>query len=442
MEKEQKKTLNLFIRYASFSVLGMLGVSCYILADTFFIARGMGSDGLAALNLAIPVYNLIHGCALMFGMGAATKYAIYQGQKEQDKTDRLFTNTLYFTLLFALLFMAAGLCFPETLARWLGAEGNVLVMTTTYLRWLLLFAPTFMFNEVFLCFVRNDGGPRISMVAMIVGSFANIFLDYLFIFPCRMGIFGAIFATGLSPVISMLIMSSYLFKKKNHFHLKKTGWSPEIFKQTCLLGFPSFFGQISTGIVMVTFNYLILKLEGNIGVAAYGIVANISLVVVAIYTGIAQGMQPLASRYYGILDKKAVREVYRYAQNTTKVVSIVLYLGLFLFAPAIAALFNHEGDGQMHKMAVESIRIYFLSSYFVGYNTVVSQFFPSVDKPLPAHLLSLFRGLLLVVPLAFLLSILFGMRGIWLTCPAAECIVAGMGVALYMRWYRRQGKPG
>lgn len=442
MAKEQKKTLYAFIRYASFSVLGMLGVSCYILADTFFVARGMGSDGLAALNLAIPVYNLIHGCALMFGMGAATKYAIYQGQKEQEKTDRLFTNTLYFTLFFALLFVAAGVVFPETLARWLGAEGEVLTMTTIYLRWLLLFAPAFMFNEVFLCFVRNDGGPRISMIAMLVGSFANIFLDYLFIFPCRMGIFGAIFATGLSPVISMVIMSSYLRQKKNHFHLKKTRWKWEIFRQTCLLGFPSFLGQVSTGIVMVTFNFLILGLAGTIGVAAYGVVANISLVVVAVYTGISQGMQPLVSRYYGVLDRKSVGEVYGYAQKTTKIISGLLYLGLFLFAPVIGALFNHEGNAAMHEMAVEGIRIYFLSSCFVGYNTVVSQFFPSVDKPLPAHILSLLRGLLLVVPLAFLLSGLFGMKGIWLTCPVTECVVAGIGSLFYLRWKKNQEKSG
>ena len=96
----------------------------------------------------------------------------------------------------------------------------------------------------------------------------------------------------------------------------------------------------------------------------------------------------------------------------------------------------------MHEMAVEGIRIYFLSSCFVGYNTVVSQFFPSVDKPLPAHILSLLRGLLLVVPLAFLLSGLFGMKGIWLICPVTECVVAGIGSLFYLRWKKNQEKLG
>ena len=90
-----KKTscLGEFMRYTSLNVLGMIGLSCYILADTFFIARGLGSDGLAALNIAIPVYSFVHGCGMMLGMGGATKYSIFRGQKMEQEGNRIFTNT-------------------------------------------------------------------------------------------------------------------------------------------------------------------------------------------------------------------------------------------------------------------------------------------------------------------------------------------------------------
>lgn len=114
-----------------------------------------------------------------------------------------------------------------------------------------------------------------------------------------MGIFGAVLATGMAPVISMLVLSMHWLKGKNRFHLQKTGMSPELIFSILPLGFPSLITELASGIVMIAFNRIILRLQGNTGVAAYGVVANLSLVVLSIYTGIAQGMQPLVSKSYG-----------------------------------------------------------------------------------------------------------------------------------------------
>lgn len=137
------------------------------------------------------------------------------------------------------------------------------------------------------------------MFAMLTGSLSNIILDYLFIFSLDMGIFGAVLATGMAPVISMLVLSMHWLKGKNRFHLQKTGMSAEMIFSILPLGFPSLITELASGIVMIAFNRIILRLQGNTGVAAYGVVANLSLVVLSIYTGIAQGMQPLVSRFYG-----------------------------------------------------------------------------------------------------------------------------------------------
>ena len=194
---EQQSCMRDFARYTILSVLGTLGVSCYILADTFFVSKGLGTNGLAALNLAIPVYNFIHGTGLMLGMGGATRFSICKTQNITGEINQIYTNTLCLALTFSVAFSLMGILFSDKLAILLGADMHIFQMTVTYLRWLLLFAPAFILNDVLLCFVRNDASPQLSMIAMLVGSFANIVLDYIFIFPMGMGILGAIFATGL-----------------------------------------------------------------------------------------------------------------------------------------------------------------------------------------------------------------------------------------------------
>lgn len=434
---EQQTCARDFARYTVLSVLGTLGVSCYILADTFFVSKGLGTNGLTALNLAIPIYNFIHGSGLMLGMGGATKFSIYKSQGRSRDIDCIYTNTLYLAALLSALFFLTGLLFSGQLSLLLGADGTVFAMTETYLRWLLLFAPAFILNDVFLCYVRNDGSPQLAMVAMLIGSFANIVLDYVFIFPFRMGIFGAIFATGLSPIISIAVMSPHWLRKRHSFHLTKVKPDAAVMGQTVSLGFPSLIAQLSSGIVMITFNALILGITGNTGVAAYGVVANISLVVVAVYTGISQGMQPLVSSAYGRGNRQQMREVLRYALGTTLAVSGLVYLFLFVFASPVAAVFNSERDPILQQIAVSGLKLYFLSVPFAGYNIILATYFTSIERALPAHVLSLLRGLILIIPMAFLMSFLLGMTGIWISYPLTELAVAAAGVAAHRRMKAR-----
>ncbi len=438
---EQQTGFREFFRYTALSVLGTLGVSCYILADTFFVSKGLGANGLTALNLAIPVYNFIHGTGLMLGMGGATRFCVCKSRQRREKVNQIYTNTLYLGALFSAVFVLIGLFFGKRLSLLLGADKNVLDMTATYLKWLLLFSPAFILNDILLCFVRNDDNPRLAMTAMIIGSFSNIILDYIFIFPMKMGIFGAIFATGLSPIISIISMLSHWIKRKNTFHVCRTKVKTHIVRQELALGFPSLIAQLSSGIVMITFNVIILKLEGNTGVAAYGVIANISLVVVAIYTGIAQGVQPLISHFYGKSIDRQVRTLMRYSVQTMLVISLFIYIIIFVFAQPIASVFNSENNLELQQIAVTGLKIYFTSSAFVGYNIILAIFFTSVEIALPAHILSVLRGLVLIIPMAFLLSAIGGMMGIWLTYPITEALVAVLGYVIYKCYQnKKKGK--
>lgn len=430
---KEKTLLKEFTQYVTLNICGMIGLSCYILADTFFVSRGLGANGLTALNLAIPVYSFVHGSGLMFGMGGATKYSICRGQKDYQNANTVFSTTIAIMSALALIFVLTGLFFAGTLTSLLGANDAVFEMTRTYLKVILLFAPAFMANDTLLCFVRNDGNPRLAMAAMLAGSFSNIILDYLFIFPLGMGIFGAVLATGLAPVISLLVLSKHLLTGQNQFHFKRIKPAFHLSKTVVSLGIPSLITEVASGIIMIIFNAIILHLQGNIGVAAYGVVANLSLVVTSVYTGIAQGTQPILSRLYGHGDKENQTRILKYALKTMLIISCGIYI-LFLFAAnPIVSLFNSEHHSLLQQIAVNGLKLYFTAIPFVGFNIILAAYFTSTEKVLPAQIVSLSRGFVLIIPMAFAMSLLLQMNGVWLSYPMTECLVALAGIGLYKK---------
>lgn len=427
-----------FIKYSSLNVLGMIGLSCYILADTFYVSMGLGSNGLAALNLAIPFYSFIHGTGLMIGMGGGIKYTIAKIQNDNDTANHTFTNAILTAVILAAMFLAAGIFLSGDIVRLMGADIAVFQMSKSYLQVILLFAPMFILNNVLLCFVRNDGAPQLTMAAMLGGSFSNIILDYVFIFPLQMGIFGAALATGLAPVISMMILCPFFLKKRNNFHFVKCSLKKKIILHICSGGFPSLITEVSSGVVIIAFNMIILRLQGNTGVAAYGVIANLSLVVMAIYTGIAQGIQPLISSHYGAGSRKKVQSILRYALTSMLAVSVLVYCIVFFGAEQIANLFNSGQNALLQKIAVEGLKLYFTACLFAGFNIIISVYFTSVEYALPAHIISILRGFILILPMAFLLSAIGGMAGVWCAFPTAELLTGGFGIIFYCLYRKKE----
>lgn len=416
-----------FFKYASLNVLGMISLSCYILADTFFVAQKLGSAGLAALNLSIPLYSVIHGLGLMVGIGGATRFSILKFQEQHGLANTTLRTALQVGIMSGLLFVLLGLFGSSNLASALGADMDTLPMTKTYLRTIFSFAPFLITNNVVLAFTRNDGNPKLAMVAMFAGSFSNIILDYVFMFPLNMGMFGAAIATGFAPIISLAVLASHFWKKHKLSLCKaKSAWSmiPDLFG----LGLSAFILEVSSAICLITFNLVILRLAGNLGVAAYGIVANLSLVGIALFTGLAQGAQPLISRYYGLQQYDLARRIKKYAFVASAMMATVIYLGTFSYTQGIVGIFNSENSAQIARMAGEGLRVYFLGFFFVGFNIVAATFLSATEKTRDAFLISVMRGVVIIVPLVLILSRVWDMTGVWLSFVLTEFCVTVLTV--------------
>ena len=386
-----------FGHYAAMNILGMIGISCYILADTYFVAQGLGSLGLAALNIAIPAYNLMNGIGLMLGVGAATQYTLARTQNDRRQADSVFTHAAALGLLLGLLFLLGGLCFAKPLAGLLGADAQTLGMTTTYLRMLWCFGPFFVMNNVLLAFTRNDGAPTVAMCGMIAGSLFNIVFDYIFIFPCGLGMFGAALATGFSPFVSILVLLTHLRRPSRGFHLVKTPLRVSRVPSLCAPGLSSLIGEIASGVVLLLFNLVLLRLSGN---------------------------QPLVSRSSGLGDREQLRRLFRWGICTALGIAAVLCVSVFLGAEPLTAVFNSEHDPQLAAYAESGLRIYFTGFLFAGVNMVTAAFFSASDKTVQGFAISLLRGVIAVPPILFPLAWALGVDGVWLTFPMVELVTA------------------
>lgn len=413
------------------NVAGMIGLSCYILADTFFISQGIGPGGLTALNIALPVFNIMNGAGLMIGMGGAARFSILTAAGDRKKADQVFTSCFLFAAALSAIFVILGAFFSGGIAAALGADSEIFAMTEIYLRVMLLFSPLFMFNNLLICFVRNDGSPNLAMTAMLVGSLGNIIMDYIFIFPLGLGMLGAIAATAMAPGISLLLILFRTLRGKNGFGFSL---SPGIIKRwldVASLGISSFINEFSSGIVIMIFNFLILGLMGNTGVAAYGIVANIALVVTAVFTGISQGIQPLVSKSKGEGDTHTAEKLYKYGVFLGIGIACLVYAAVFLFAEEISGAFNPEGLKELEACAAEGLRMYFPGFLFAGVNIITAVFFSAWDKPVPSFVISALRGFALIIPTALIMAYFFQMSGVWLAFPVCEAMV--MIVSLFFK---------
>lgn len=431
-----------FARYMSLNILGMLGMSGYILADTFFVSSRLGSDGLAALNLAISVFGFINGLGMMLGIGGATRYAICKAREDDREANASFTLSLVAGIGAGVVLVLFGLLFSRPLAGLLGAEERILPMCAVYLRTAFLFAPFFILNHILVAFVRNDGSPKLAMTAMLVGSLSNIVLDYLFLYPLNMGIFGAALATGTAPIIGIAISSIHIFSGRSQFKAVPTGLSLRKMAAVAGLGIAAFINEFSSGITLVVFNLLVMHAAGTIGVAAYGVVANLALVVLSVLTGIAQGSQPLLSHAYGMQDLSVVRRVYHMALLLASALGLLALGAALLFPTQLVSLFNSVGNAALQAIAEPGLKLYFIGFLFVGFNFVSAALLGATEQAGASFRVSFFRGCLGIVPAACLFAFLFGMTGIWLAFPAVELVTLFLSVRLGRRALAGVALPG
>lgn len=423
----------LYFGYFFPTMCAALSTSIYILFDTIFIGQGVGSKGLTALNIVLPIYSVYFGTGLLVGIGGSTLMSIQRGKGNQDKSNKIFTLSFVLGLILAIIYFIIGFVFLEEIARLLGATDEVMPFVKEYMIVVVIGTIPFVMGSVMAPFVRSDKAPKKVMFAVIFSGFLNIVLDYVFVFPLDMGMGGAAIATVFSYTVSCLILLTHLLSKNNTLRFKKDFYKLSYIKRIIKCGLPSLFIEVSVGFVVFIFNIQILKIIGEDGVTAYSIISNTGIIAVALFNGISQTIQPLISINMGASLNERADKLKKLAICTALVIGIVFFIICIIFPEQIVGIFVKPSN-EVLAIAINSIRIYSIAFIIMGVNMVSGAYFQSIELAKESFIIAFCRGLLFVSISVFILPIFLGINGVWISVPIGEIITLIVTIAFLKKY--------
>lgn len=411
----------LFFKYLLPSISATLVTSIYVLADTIIIGRGVGANGIAALNIVLPIYSLFFGTGILLGVGGAVLMSFANGKGDRKLANSYFTSSVILAVAFSILYLTIGFLFFDKIVHLLGANEDNIALVKEYGKYVVLGSPLFLSSNFLQAFIRNDKAPKLAMVGIITGGVLNVILDYIFVFELNMSISGAAIATLMGTSITVIILLSHFLSKNNNMKLIKNSFKFKIGIDILQSGVSSFIIEMASGIVIFLFNLQLLKYIGNIGVIVYGIISNSAIVAMSLFNGVAQAAQPIMAINFGANKIKRVLEVKRFAIITAVIIGMTLFLIGFGFPKTIISIFI-DLTPEIISLGTKAIRIYFIGFLVMGLNIFYITYFQSIMQPKISLFICLLRGFILSTIFVFVLPLFFKVTGIWLTMPITEFI--------------------
>ena len=411
----------IFFRYLIPAILANMGTSIYILADTIIIGKGIGTLAMAALNIILPLFNIFFGVGLLFGVGGSVLMSIARGRGDEQLGKCYFTLAVISNAVTCLALTVLLWIFMEPIARFLGATDATMPYIMDYAPYVILGLSAFAFSSLLQTFVRNDGAPKLAMIAVVSGGVLNVILDIIFVFPLQMGMAGAAIASVIGSLCTVLILLMHFCSKSNGLRFSLREFSSRHIGQVVRNGFTSFLVEATAGIVMFIFNIQILEYAGDNGVSMYGVICNTAIIVTCLCNGINQAAQPILSTNYGAGFGERIRQVRKLGMTTALVIcSIPAILGLVL--PNMFTYIFLNPNEEILVMSPTAIRIYFIGFFVMGINMFAVGYFQSTAKPKLSLLICLLRGCVLSIIFITILAPIFGINGIWASVPLAEFV--------------------
>lgn len=431
-ELTTKSVNKVYLKYLIPTLLGMLSNSIYCIVDIYFVSAGSGSQGLAAMNICMPVFTILSCVGLLFGVGGATIMSISQGSGDMNTRNKAFSVSVFMMLIVGLLFSVFGVLFRKEFAYLLGSDDQLLPLVLEYLTPVMCSALPFVLMYSLSVLLRADNNPKLAMAALMVGNISNIILDYVFVSVFHMGIFGASVATSIAPVLSLIAASFHFILRKNTVHFKLRSFDPKVIGRILSVGIGSGIMELSAGAIIFMFNSAILNLGGEVYLAAYAVITNIAYVFKGLLNGFAQAAQPLISTNFGSGIIKRCSKSLRVCLIYSSVFCIVCY-GIITVVPGFIVSFFSNGDTNMEAIASKGMIMYFSSLLFTGINTMLMYFFQSIEQGRKSLFLAVCKGFLFVTLGLWILTSLMGVEGVWYAVLFGEVLTFIIALPMVLR---------
>lgn len=439
LELGQKPVGALLWQYALPAIVAMSASSLYNIIDRAFIGQVVGPDAIAGLGITFPFMNLSAAFGAAVGVGASTCISVKLGQRDYKTAEHLLGNTVTLNLIIGLLFMVVCWVLLDPILRFFGASDVTLPYAREFMQVILIGnAVTHMYfgmNAV----LRAAGKPRHAMYATLFTVCMNILLVIAFVWWFRWGIRGAALATITSQTMAMCWQMWIFSNKKELLHLRRGIYrlKAHLVRNIIAIGISPFLMQTTSCIIVIAMNNQFVRYGGDMAVGAYSIANSMVMVFFMFVMGVTQGMQPIVGYNFGAEKYDRMLRCLWLAITAATLILLAGWLVSMLFSQEIARIFTT--DPQLVKLAARGLRIDMMVFFVVGSQAVITNFFQCIGKVKISIFLSLSRQLTLLLPMAFLFPLFWGLDGVWYAMPASDFGSFAMTIPILL-WYLKKLK--
>lgn len=416
------------IRFTLPTIAMMIFTSIYSIVDGVFVSNCVGSDAFAAVNLIMPVIMILGSTGFMVGTGGSAIVSKTLGEKKLEKASEYFSMLIYLCIVSGVILSAIGIIFIKPLAELLGATGDIANNCIIYGRTVFFMMTGLFLQNAFQSFLVVAEKPKLGLAVTLLAGFTNMFLDFLFVYVLRLGVFGAAVATGISQFVGAIIPVIYFASGMNNIlHLKKCRFNKDIIIKTFINGSSEMVTNMSMSLVNMLYNMQLMKYIGTNGVVAYGIIMYTGFIFSGTYIGYSLGSAPVISYHYGAGNKKELKSLFKHSIILLVISSVIMTLLAEVLAKYLAGIFVSY-DKQLLELTTTAIRIYSVSYLISELNIFASSFFTALNNGFVSAAISFLRMFLFQIIMILLLPVIIGINGIWIAVTAAESLALVVSV--------------
>ncbi|MBR1478911.1 MAG: MATE family efflux transporter [Lachnospiraceae bacterium] len=430
-------TYRKLLRFTLPSIVMNIFASLYIIVDGYFVADFVGKTEFAAVNLIMPVLNIMGTLGYMFGVGGSALIAKTLGEKKGEKANSLFSMIVLTSAILGFLMMVPGFIIMPQITALLGAEGRLLANSVLYGRIFILALPAWILLYEFQLFFVTAEKPGLGLTVTVCAGLCNIFFDALFILGFKWGLAGAAAASALAQMVGGVFPLIYFGRRNNSLlRLVKPVWDGRALIKSCANGSSEFMAEAAVSFVGIIYNVQLLKYAGEAGVIIYGLLMYVSLIFTAIFVGYSNGVGSVFSYHYGAQNHSELKNLLKRSFVIIGITSAVMFVLSEVFAYPFSVLFLQD-TGQLVAGAVHAFRIISFAYLFTGMAIFCSAFFTALNNGQVSALISFLRTFVFDLGAVLLLPLVLGLDGIWYSVVFAEFMAAIAG-GIFMAALRKK----
>ncbi len=436
-------TAKKLLRFTLPSMVMMIFTSIYGMVDGYFVSNYAGEAPFAALNLIFPFLMVFSAIGFMIGAGGSALVAKTLGEGNKDRADKLFSMLICLIVIGGGILAVVGVVFLKPIAILLGATGENAVLLPYCIQYgqinLLALVP-FMLQCTFQSFLVTAERPKLGLKIVLLAGFTNMIGDAVLVGVCGLGLVGAALATAASQVVGGLTPLFYFLSKKNNslLKLRKPCFDLPAIGKVVTNGFSEFLSNISMSVVGIVYNLILLDIEGQDGVNAYGIMMYLGFFCLSVFFGYSMGTSPIVGFHFGAQNREELRNVRRISFRIVVAMSLIIVAISEIFSGFLNGIFVGEYP-KLYKLATDGFRLYALNFLLAGFNVYASAFFTALNNGMVSAVISFFRTLVLQLLFVFLLPLWLGVSGVWLASLGVEFCTLLISSFFYIKNQKRYG---